>query len=145
MGLLAVVFMALDFVSVTVSLGGIIASSGSASGYTFAGTGWTFMGTTVPPSPLLYGILTGGVLGLIFGLLLLVPSLKKNAKIFGILVLIGGLLVLIGGVVFFLNAGIGSYRVTVYDVVISAGIGLWGVLIFGILEIVFAIILVLRK
>lgn len=145
MGLLVLVFMALDFVTVTLSFGGHFIDSGTASGLTFAGAGWSFHGTSVPPETLLYGIPIGGMIGLIFGFLLLVPSMKKNTKIFGILVLIGGLLALVGGVVFYMGASIGSTMAYGYDITVGAGIGLWGVLVFGILEIIFAIPLILRK
>jgi hypothetical protein len=71
--------------------------------------------------------------------------MRKNTKLFGIIVFIVGLLALIGGAVFYMGASIGSASVYGYDVVVSAGIGLWGVLIFAILEIIFAIPLMLKK
>jgi hypothetical protein len=145
MGLLVVVSMALDFVTVTISFAGHLQDVGSANGLTFAGAGWNFHGVSVPPQTLLYGILIEGEIGLIFGFLLLVPSMRKNTKLFGIIVFIVGLLALIGGAVFYMGASIGSASVYGYDVVVSAGIGLWGVLIFAILEIIFAIPLMLKK
>jgi uncharacterized membrane protein len=146
MGLLAIVFMALDFVTVTITTGGVFYSSGSASGYAVAGAGWTFQATTIPAERALYVIPLGGVFGILWGLRpTLFPSQMRYVRIFGILVLVGGLLELLGGVMFYLSAGIGSAVVLGFNVVTSAGIGLWGVLISGVLQILFGILMILKK
>ena len=146
MGLLALVFMALDFVDVTVTSSGVFVVSGSATGYTFATAGWTFQGTTIAPQKILFAIALGGVFGILWGLRpVLFPSQMRNERIFGILVLIGGLLVALVGASFYASAGIGTLQEIIFTITTSAGIGLWGVLISGILEIVFGVLMILKK